>query len=292
MTAETPINQPVLEHGVCDCHVHVFDDPRAFPFETTPAYTPPFSPASALITNADQAGVSHVVLVQPTPYGRNLDLIRATLKALGSRARGVGVADASCAVESLAALKEEGVSGLRFVENLLPDGSRMPGTVPLDTFLQKLAPALAEVRMHAEVWAPLSVMLEQWRAVEKAKVPIVLDHMGGFDPQLGLGHPHFQRLLGLLRDGAVWVKLAVCRRAAGIGYDAIRPFHDALVEANSERLLWATDFPFVRFAGTPPTSAQLLALFDAWVTDSELKKRILLRNPLERYGFEASLAQR
>ena len=96
----------------------------------------------------------------------------------------------------------------------------------------------------------------------------------------------------MLRDGAVWVKLAVCRRAAGIGYDAIRPFHDALVEANSERLLWATDFPFVRFAGTPPTSAQLLALFDAWVTDSELKKRILLRNPLERYGFEASLAQR
>ena len=144
--------------------------------------------------------------------------------------------------------------------------------------------------MHAEIWAPLSVTLERWSALERARVPVVLDHMGSFDPQLGLDHPHFQRLLALLRDGAVWVKLAICRRATGVGYDAIRPFHDAMVEANSDRLLWATDFPFVRFAGEPPTIDQLLALFEIWVPDSELRRRILSRNPTERYGFKADLA--
>lgn len=292
MHLETRDNPLPFKHGVCDCHVHVFDDPERFPFENAPAYAPPFSPASTLLTEAAQAGVSHVVLVQPTPYGRNLDLLRATLKKLGARARGVGVTDASINAEGLAALKGDGVAGLRFVENLLPDGGRMPGTVPLDVFLQKLAPGLAEADMHAEIWAPLAVALERWRELEKVRVPVVLDHMGGFDPQLGLEHPHFQRLLALLREGAVWVKLALCRRAAGIGYDAIRPFHDALVEANSERVLWATDFPFVRFAGTPPTIGYLLGLFEAWVPDSELREQILLRNATERYGFEPALSKR
>ncbi|OCJ08477.1 hypothetical protein A6U86_27700 [Rhizobium sp. AC27/96] len=286
---DTPL---LFQHGVCDCHVHVFDDPERFPFENAPAYAPPFSPASTLLTETTQAGVSRVVLVQPTPYGRNLDLLRATLKVLGAKARGVGVADASIDAEGLAALKGEGVAGLRFVENLLADGSRMPGTVPLDVLLQKLAPAMADVGMHAEIWTPLSVTLERWRDLEKARVPVVLDHMGGFDPQLGLEHPHFQRLLALLREGVVWVKLALCRRAAGIGYDAIRPFHDALVEANSERLLWATDFPFVRFAGTPPTIDHLLGLFRSWVPDSKVREQILFCNPVERYGFETILSER
>nr|WP_246704186.1 amidohydrolase family protein [Rhizobium sp. P38BS-XIX] len=290
MPIETRTNRPPFRHATCDCHVHVFDDPETFPFENAPAYAPPYSPASALLTDAARAGVSCMVLVQPTPYGRNLDVLKKSLKKLGARARGVGVADALIDIDALADLRAEGIAGLRFVENLLPDGNRMPGTVPLDALLQTLAPKMLEVGVHAEVWAPLSVTLERWPALEKAGIPIVLDHMGGFDPQLGLHHPHFQRLLGLLRDGAVWVKLALCRRAAGIGYDAIRPFHDAMIEANSDRLLWATDFPFVRFAGTPPTIEELLALFEIWVSDHAVKERILLRNPIERYGFEASLA--
>ncbi len=290
MPTEALTNPPPSRHGICDCHVHVFDDPETFPFENAPAYAPPYSPASALLTNAAQAGVSHMVLVQPTPYGRNLDVLRTSLVKLGARARGVAVADTSIDIDALAALRGEGIAGLRFVENLLADGRRMPGTVPLDALLQTLAPKLLEVGMHAEIWAPLSVTLERWPALEGSRIPIVLDHMGGFDPQLGLHHAHFQRLLELLRDGAVWVKLALCRRAAGIGYDAIRPFHDAMIEANGDRLLWATDFPFVRLAGTPPTVKELLGLFEIWVQDSELKERILLRNPVERYGFEASLA--
>ena len=289
MRPETRTNPLPFKHGVCDCHVHVFDDPETFPFENTPAYAPPFSPASSLVAEATRVGVSHVVLVQPTPYGRNLDLLRATLKKLGAQARGIGVADASIGADGFTALKGEGIAGLRFVENLLPDGSRMPGTVPLDTLFQKLAPDLAEAGMHAEIWAPLSTTLERWPELEKTRVPIVLDHMGGFDPQLGLEHPHFQRLLALVRDDAVWVKLAVCRRAIGVGYDAIRPFHDALVEANSHRLLWATDFPFVRFPGTPPTIPHLLDLFKMWVSDSVLIERILSGNPTKRYGFQPSL---
>lgn len=286
MQSEIHTRAAPFKHGICDCHVHVFEDPMKFPFENAPAYTPPFSPMRSLLDARAQAGVSRAVLIQPTPYGLNLDLLKATLEKSGADVRGVGVADASISAERIMALNGAGIVGLRFVENLLADGSRMPGTVPLDSFVQTIAPLLAEARMHAEIWAPLSVTLERWSELEKTQVPIVLDHMGGFDPQLRIGHPHFQRLLGLVRDGAVWVKLALCRRAAGIGYDAIRPFHDALVEANSQRLLWATDFPFVRYPGTPPTIPYLLDLFRTWVSDDTLAEQILFRNPIERYGFQ------
>jgi predicted TIM-barrel fold metal-dependent hydrolase len=142
--------------------------------------------------------------------------------------------------------------------------------------------------MHAEVWAPLSEILSRWRQIEKAHVPIVLDHMGGFDPRAGRGHKDFQRLLALLREGLIWIKLAVCRRAAGIGYDAIRQFHDDMVDANSNRLIWATDFPFVRYPGTPPSMLHLLKLFNDWVRDERTAHQILIQNPEGLYRFDAA----
>lgn len=269
---------------LCDCHVHVFEAPETYPFENVPAYEPPFSPVATLGHVAQDAGINRFVLVQPTPYGRDLSLLRDSLLTLGTRARGVGVADASTGIDDLAKLKDAGICALRFVENRLADGSRMPGTVPVDILLQDLAPKLLELGMHAEIWAPLPTILSEWPQLEKTGVPIVLDHMGSFETALGVNHRDFQCLLRLVRDGLVWIKLAVCRRAPGDPqFQSVRPFHDALIEAGDNQLLWATDFPFVRYPGEPPRTGQLLGLFRNWVNDPTIEHRILAQNPAERY---------
>jgi predicted TIM-barrel fold metal-dependent hydrolase len=273
---------------VIDCHVHVFESRERYPFPVEPYYDPPVSPVASLLDAGDRAGVERFVLVQPIPYGNDLSLLIASLARLSNRARGVGVANASSKIVELARMQQAGISALRFVEARLADGTRMAGTTPLDVFCNTLAPPMSELGMHAEVWAPLSEILSRWRQIEKAHVPIVLDHMGGFDPRAGRGHKDFQRLLALLREGLIWIKLAVCRRAAGIGYDAIRQFHDDMVDANSNRLIWATDFPFVRYPGTPPSMLHLLKLFNDWVRDERTAHQILIQNPEGLYRFDAA----
>jgi predicted TIM-barrel fold metal-dependent hydrolase len=285
MSLTVSARQFSLSGGITDCHVHIFEARSLFPMQVEPAYEPPLSPVSALLDMADVAGVSRFVLVQPTPYGDDLSLLQASLAALGPRARGIGVAGRSAGTADLARMNEAGIAGLRFVETRLADGSRMPGTVPLDTLCDSLAPRLGELGMHAELWAPLSRTLSQWPRLEKAGIPIVLDHMAGFNPAAGRDHEDFQRLLAMLREGAVWVKLALCRRAVGADYEVIRPFHDAMIEANSDRLLWASDFPFVRYPGTPPTVPGLLERFCHWVTDEAVAHRILVQNPARLYRF-------
>ncbi|QCO57384.1 2-pyrone-4,6-dicarboxylate hydrolase (plasmid) [Pseudorhodobacter turbinis] len=278
---------PTADHtatGICDCHVHVFDEPENYPFENAPAYEPPYAPVSALRNTADEAGIERLVLVQPTPYGRDLGLLLKSLNDFGDQARGIGVADATTTVDDLARMKKLGIRGLRFVENRLDDGTRMPGTTPLDVLLDHLAPKLAEIGMHAEIWAPLPVVLSHWSRLSRCGVRLVLDHMGSFDSSLGVNHEYFQRLLSLTRDGDVSVKLSICRRPAkGQGFDTIRPFHDALVEANAGQLLWATDFPFVRYPAPTPDVARLLSLFRSWINDTRLERQILLENPSQLY---------
>lgn len=265
---------------ICDCHVHVFEMPEAYPFQSAPAYAPPYSPVPELERTARVAGFDRMVLVQPIPYGTDLSLLLASLGKLENRARGIAVANEKTDIETLAKLKQSGIRGLRFVQN------GMPGTVSMDALLDHLAPKLAELSLHAEIWAPLPEVLSRWDRLERTGLPIVLDHMGCVDTSSGIGHADFQTLLALVREGRLWVKLAVCRRATPeTRFAAARPFHDALIEANDGRLVWATDFPFVRYTGPAPDAADLLSLFENWVRDPTAITRILSENPAALYGF-------
>ncbi|WP_146177576.1 amidohydrolase [Glaciimonas sp. PCH181] len=271
--------------AITDCHVHVFEDTKRYPLQVVSTYEPPLSPVGTLLEVAEAAGVARFVLVQPTAYGDDLSVLKMALLALNGRARGVGVAQASTTREELLRMRDAGVVALRFVGTKLPDGSAMPGTVSLDALCSGLGQRLRELGMHAELWAPLPEILTRWNQLESVGIPIVLDHMGGFDPGLGRDHKDFQRLLALLREGKVWVKLAICRRVSGSNFDPLRPFHDDMIAANRDRLLWASDFPFVRYQGPTPTTSGLLAQFHSWVPDKEVAHRILTQNPARLYQF-------
>ena len=73
-------------------------------------------------------------------------------------------------------------------------------------------------------------------------IPVVLDHMGKFDTRSGAGHADFRNLCAMLRDGVVSVKLTLCRNSKlGPDYSDLRVFHDRLVEANPDNLVWGSD---------------------------------------------------
>jgi len=115
----------------------------------------------------------------------------------------------------------------------------------------------------------------------------VLDHMACLKTERGVDNPAFQYVLKALKAGEIWIKLSLCRVSKmAPAYLDLKPFHDALVAANPQRLLWGSDWPFVRMGEQSPDAGQLLDLFHDWVPDAATRQAILVDNPAALYGFD------
>jgi 2-pyrone-4,6-dicarboxylate lactonase len=148
---------------------------------------------------------------------------------------------------------------------------------------------MRELGWHAQLWASAADHAALLPDLIALGIPLVLDHMGSPDVARGVDDPAFRALLAHLRDGRVWVKLALCRISRAMpGHQDARPFHDALVAANPDRLLWGSDWPYVRMGESTPDADHLLDLFRDWVGDAALVRRILVDNPAALYGFATS----
>jgi hypothetical protein len=100
------------------------------------------------------------------------------------------------------------------------------------------------------------------------------------DHHRGTSHPGFQALLRGVGEGRLWSKLSGTYRlnATPPGYVEARPFHDALVAANPQNLVWGTDWPHPRPEGPVPDAAHLLGVFLDW-TKPHQRQPILVDNP-------------
>jgi predicted TIM-barrel fold metal-dependent hydrolase len=265
--------------GACDTHTHVFDTR----FAAGPA--PYALPRADLATHAAMRatlGTPRAVLVQPAPYGRDPACLLDALARSGGTLRGVMIADASVTDETLQAWHAAGVRALRFVEMQAPNGSgRYPGSIGVDA-LRELAPRLRALGWQAHLWASATQFAELLPALVPLGVPLVLDHLAMPD---GVSDPAFGTVLRHLRDGDVWVKITLCRVTRGAAAETLRPLQDALVAANPDRLLWGSDWPYVRME-PPPDAGAMLDLFLDWLGDATLARRILVDNPRELFAFD------
>lgn len=277
-----------LPPGACDSHAHVFGPYERFPLAHASSYAPPLAPRALHRSMLDTLGATRGLLVQPAPYGTDASALLDALAAGNGSLRGVAAADASTPIERLRALYDGGVRALRFVEMRTPTGAPFAGSVGVDQLLQ-MAPAMRQAGLHAQLWAPIDdypVLLPRIRATG---IDVVLDHMACVKPERGVKDPAFQYVLQALRDGQVWIKLTLCRVSTQApGYPDVKPFHDALVAANPARLLWGSDWPFVRMGEDSPDAGALLDLFHAWVPDAAIRRRILVDNPAALFGFTES----
>ena len=275
-----------LPPGACDTHTHVFGPRETFPLSRPSSYALPRAPFEVHADMLARIGAARAVLVQPAPYATDPSALVDALGRYGGRARGVATAAADTSDREWRALHDAGVRALRFNEVLdRGTGKRFAGSVGIDQ-LPGLAPRMREMGWHAQVWARCPDVPACAAECARFGVPVVFEHMGSFDVGAGVDGEAFQAMVRLLVDGRVWVKLALCRNsAAAPDYTDLRPFHDALVAANPSRLLWASDWPFVRMGDQSPDVGRLLDVFDDWIGDDGLRQRILVDNPVALYGF-------
>lgn len=263
-----------------DCHAHLFGPYERFPLAEPRSYTPPEATADGYLALLARLGLSHGVLVHPSAYGGDHSLLLHALDAHPTL-RGVVVTRAGDATD-LRALRDRGVRAARF-SHRSGAGANFAGSASFDDLRQR-AGALADAGLHAELWTDCTALPAIAAELERLPVPVVIDHMGGFDVAAGIDAPGFRCLRALLERGRVHVKLCAYRNLLGTAdAEAGRPFHAALLQANPDRLVWGSDWPHLR-VDPAPDAAQLLQRFEDWTADEALVRRILVDNPARLYG--------
>ncbi|MBC7804459.1 MAG: amidohydrolase family protein [Candidatus Parcubacteria bacterium] len=153
--------------------------------------------------------------------------------------------------------------------------------------MPRLAPRLKELGWHAQLWMTCDAVVAAAPLLLAAGIPIVLDHMARFDVARGVQDAAFQELLALLSEGRIWIKMTPARNSKRFpDYEDVRPFHDAIVRANPDHLIWGSDWPYLRMGEATPDAGHLLDLLDQWCGDEELRRKILSDNPAVLYASE------
>jgi len=270
----------------CDTHAHVFGPAARFPYADDRSYTPPDAPLEKYLGMLDAIGFARGVLVQGSAHGRDNSAMLDAPARRPDRLRGVAVADADVTPVTLREWHRLGVRALRF-NHFFRDGQlHYRGGVPLSA-AQTLAPVMAELGWHLQLWIDVKDLPETIPVLRSFGLPVVIDHMGRTDARAGTATAGFQSLLRALSDGWCWAKLSGAHRLSrdAPDYPEARPFHQALVAANPERLVWGGDWPHPRVEGEMPDAGHLFELFQAWTPDLPTRHRILVGNPAKLYGF-------
>ena len=236
----TPVNFDVPP-GACDCHTHIFGDSARFPFTPARTYTP--EPASVDEVRALHRALhtSRVVIVQPSVYGTDNGCTLDAIGKIGPGARGVAVIDEHTPESTLDDMNRAGIRGIRL--NLETGGVTDPAAAR-----QRFERAVERIRgrnWHIQIFTRLSVIQGISDLVMQAAVPVVFDHFGGAQASLGTEQAGFAALVNLVRAGKAYVKISAPYLAStqAPDYPDVVPFARALLAANPERLLWATNWP-------------------------------------------------
>jgi predicted TIM-barrel fold metal-dependent hydrolase len=290
----TPVNFDVPA-GACDCHTHIHADPAKFPFFAGRVYTPELASPEEMSALHRALNIERVVIVTPSVYGPDNSATLFGMKARGPTARGVAVIDDKTPESDLDAMNHEGFRGIRL--NLATGGISDP-----NVGRQRFQAAVDRMKArgwHIQLFTGLPMISAIKEMVATSPVPVVFDHFGGALAELGPEQPGFSDLLELVKSGKAYVKISGAYRASKLApdYPDAALLARALIAANSDRIVWGTDWPHpnsVTPPGNKPTDVtplfqiddgRLLNQLPVWAPDAAIRKKILVDNPARLYGF-------
>ena len=274
--------------NACDTHAHVFGPSDRFPYGPDRSYTPPDAPLEKYLQMLDTLGFARGGLVQGSAHGRDNSAMLDALARYPKRLRGVAVADETVPVAELKRWNDLGIRALRFNHFFRGGQLHYRGGVTLEN-ARKLAPVMKDLGWHMQLWIDVKDLPDTISILKEIGLPVVIDHMGRTDARAGTGTPGFQSLVRLAGEGGCWVKMSGAHRLStrAPDYPDAQPFHEALVRANPDRLIWGSDWPHPRIEGDMPNAGHLLDLFNDWTPDAAVRRKILVDNPARLYGFPA-----
>ncbi|KAJ6012642.1 hypothetical protein N7522_002997 [Penicillium canescens] len=303
--------------GAWDTHHHIFE-PDRFPFASGRHFTPAHASLEQLQEFEKTIGVDHVCIAHGLSYGADCTSLLYYLSRFEGQARGICVLDLDTVTDQL--LSQYHAAGIR--------------SVRLNFFLHK---AMDNVDTQVQLIEATAQRLAQWgdknwsiqiqqphlafwprlrEAISKSPVPIVVDHfalIGASSYQAGdettdvqddsyFGEREREGLKALcqtLRDGNLWMKLSAPYRCSNLApeYRDLRWLVRAFVDANSNRVVWGSDWPHTQRhkdrIGKSSTSKESFLRIDdkswieslsGWMSEEEWQS-LWVKNPAVLYDY-------
>ena len=282
--------------GACDCHVHVFGDPKQYPFFAGRVYTPEIASVEELRQLLAALRLERVVIVQPSVYGTDNSCTLDGIRQLGNRARGVAVIDDKTSDADLDAMGE-GRHSRNPAESCDRRHHRSRGRAAAFRYRRRAReePQLAHPDQHAAV---------DHRGAQRAAARIARaarDRSFRWRDRGARRRPARLRRAGESGEVGKGVREDFRQRRLGVDARTISP-----TSRRSRRRWW----PRTRsaFCGAPtgrirarrpspgrkPTDlaphvqtddGKVLNMLPVWVPDAATRKLILVDNPARLYGF-------
>ncbi len=261
-----------------DCHFHIYDD--RFPPAPGGLPAPTASPADYRALQA-RLGITRGVVIQPSLYGVDNRPTLEGLAALGPNFRAVAVVNTTVADAELHRMHDLGVRGIRF--NLA-----QAGATTLD-MLEPLSQRVDALGWHCQINMPGDKIAAAADTFLRIRGRLVFDHLAHCPEPAGVEGDTFKLVRRLLDKGNTWVKLTGLYNESRVGppsYADSVAVARAFASAAPERVVWGSDWPHpTESLNNKPDDALLLDLLAASVPDEGARRRVLVDNPAELYGF-------
>ncbi len=226
-----------------DAHVHVFT--TDMPLIDNPRHAPTCSfTHQDLIATLDKHGVERAVIAAASPWGDYNDYTLAALQAHPRRLRGTAIVKPTVDRFALEAMNRAGFVGIRLPFIGLP---KLPDITTFD--YRALFRRLADLGWHVHPHVEGDDLPKILPTLEASGVKIVVDHLGRPDPRTGIQSNGFKALLRSIDKGRTWVKVSGGYRLGPQSKDYAR---ELVRLAGPDRLVWASDCPFVGHEGQFP----------------------------------------
>jgi 2-pyrone-4,6-dicarboxylate lactonase len=260
----------------CDCHIHLFGPFARFPLVRREPFVPAEATFDMYAATAQSLFLERAVVVQSAAYGDDHSCLLDGLARAEGRWRGIALIGDTTSDKDLEILDAAGVVGARL--NFVEAGAGRQS-------LQRVASRIRGLNWHVELLMTLDFVEKHRAELAQLQIPFVIDHMGYTRAEQSLGHPGFETLKAMVRDGVCWTKLSGVDRIGNraIGYDDARRIVAALLQCNDRRLVWGSDWPHVS-RRTMPNDGALLNLLARWAGEAQLA-RVLAENPAALYRF-------
>ena len=259
-----------------DCHAHVMSVSRPLSPERHSAPKRDVT-VEEYIGVLNRHGISHGLLTAPSFYGSDNRLLLEALSANPGRLRGTAIVEPTIDSNALNALQAQGICGVRLnwiKRTLIPEASSPP--------YQRLFSMVRDAGMHVEVFLEGGKLASVLPHIRSTGVNVVLDHFGCPNAGEGVNGAGFRQVLDAVSSGDTWIKLSAPYRLGGADPQAY--VNALLLAGGAQRLMWATDWPWVGHE-EDVTYQQCLDRLYEWVPDDETRRTILADTPRELFGF-------
>ncbi|KXG84380.1 amidohydrolase family protein [Agrobacterium bohemicum] len=228
-------------------------------------------------------GIERVVITQGNAHQRDNGNLIACLREMGSVAKGVAVVTRETPLDELQELVEAGVVGARIMD--------LPGGAVDLTHLEEVDSIAQELGWSVAVQFDGSNILDHEQKLAAIKSRWIFDHHGKFFSGVTPDSDQISALKRLIEKGNCWFKFAGCYESSRSGapdFEDIAAVARVIAEHAPERIIWGTNWPHNNAKTTEEylDDADLLDTVLSWLPSDEARKKALVTNPEELFGFD------